>query len=96
MDTLLGGVVGQVPAYLKLCMVDADPVAPRRRLSGRPGCETERDRLLHERPIVFAGRQLEVRVSAAPGDGSRQRRPQRLHDRRRRPAVGGDARRARS
>jgi len=67
MDTLLGGVVGQVPAYLKLCLVDADPLAPRRRLSGRPGCETERARLLHERPIVFAGRQLEVRVSAAPG-----------------------------
>ena len=66
MDTLLGGVAGQVPAYLKLCLVDVDPVAPRQRLSGRPGCETERDRLLHERPIVFAGRQLEVRVSAAP------------------------------
>ena len=67
MDTLLSGVAGQVPAYLKLCLVDADPIAPRRRLSGRPGCETERARLMHERPIVFAGRQLEVRVSATPG-----------------------------
>ena len=67
MDTLLGGVVGQVPAYLNLCLVDVDLVAPRRRLSGRPGCETERSSLLHERPVVFGGRQLEVRVSAAPG-----------------------------
>jgi PAS domain S-box-containing protein len=67
MDTLLNGIAGQVPAYLRLCLVDVDPLVPRRRLSGRPGCETERPRLYHERPIVFAGRQLEVRVSATPG-----------------------------
>ncbi len=67
MDTLLAGVVGQVPAYLKLCVVDADPLAARRRLSGRPGCETDSTGLMHERPVVFAGRQWEVRVSADPG-----------------------------
>ena len=67
MDTLLSGVAGQVPAYLKLCVVDADPLAPRRRLSGPRGCETETARVLHERPVVFAGRQWEVRVSATPG-----------------------------
>ncbi|HEV7575566.1 MAG TPA: CHASE domain-containing protein [Caldimonas sp.] len=66
MDTLLAGVVGQVPAYLRLCVVDADLLAPRRRLSGRPGCESESAGLVHERPVVFAGRQWEVRVSADP------------------------------
>ena len=50
-------------------------------------------RLLHERPIVFAGRQLGGARQRRAGNGPRQRRSQRLHDRRRRPAVGGDARR---
>ena len=67
MDTLLAGVVGQVPAYLQLCVVDADPLATRWRLSGSPGCETDSTGLMHERPVVFAGRQWEVRVSADPG-----------------------------
>ena len=75
MDTLLAGVVGQVPAYLRLCVVDADPLAPRRRLSGRPGCETESTGLVHERPVVFAARQWEVRVGAdrdgVPGSADR-------------------------
>ncbi len=75
MDTLLAGVVGQIPAYLKLCLVDADPLAPRRRLSGRPGCESDKTALRHERPVVFAGRQWEVRVGAdrqgVPGSADR-------------------------
>ena len=65
MDTLLGGVVGQVPAYLKLCLVDADPpratAAPRRAArAARPSAPA----CSHERPIVFAGRQLGSCASA--------------------------------
>ncbi|MEO5845281.1 MAG: CHASE domain-containing protein, partial [Caldimonas sp.] len=67
MDTLLSGIAGQIPAYLALCLVDADPPSPRRRLSGRPGCELQSAGLFHERPVVFAGRRWAVRVSADRG-----------------------------
>ena len=54
-----------MPAYLELCVVDADPlgaapapVGPRR--AARP----RRRGLLHERPLAFAGRQWDLRVGA--------------------------------
>ena len=37
-------LLGEVPAYLELCLVDADHLAPRRRLAGRAGCEAARRR----------------------------------------------------
>ena len=88
----------QVPAYLKLCVVDADPLAARRRLAGRAGCEAER-----AAPASTSARSSSPagsgssRVSAEPDDvpdGARPRAPGLIAARR--PAVGGDARRARS
>jgi len=64
MDTELASVAGKVPAYLKLCVVDTDALSGRRRLAGRVGCESERTGLGHEHPLVFAGRQWELRGSA--------------------------------
>ena len=65
-DAQLASVAGKVPAYLKLCVVDADPMAGRRRLAGRPGCESEHAGLGHEHRLVFAGRQWELHGSAEP------------------------------
>jgi PAS domain S-box-containing protein len=63
-DAQLANVAGKVPAYLKLCVVDTDALTGRRRLAGRVGCESERTGLGHEHPLVFAGRQWELRGSA--------------------------------
>ncbi|HEX4234228.1 MAG TPA: CHASE domain-containing protein [Caldimonas sp.] len=68
MDAQLAGVAGKVPAYLRLCVVDSDPLAGRRRLAGRAGCESERAGLGHEHPLVFAGRQWDLRGSADPDE----------------------------
>ena len=40
----------------------------RRRLAGAPGCETRTSDLLHVRPMAFAGRQWDLRISAARSD----------------------------
>jgi PAS domain S-box-containing protein len=64
MDTQLERIADKVPAYLDLCMVDADPLAKRRRLAGRPGCDASPLALAHERPFAYAGRQWDLRVSA--------------------------------
>ncbi|MEP7301036.1 MAG: CHASE domain-containing protein, partial [Caldimonas sp.] len=68
MDAQLASLVGKVPAYLDLCIVDADHLATRRRVAGRPGCDAAPLGLVHERPFAFAGRQWDVRVSAAQED----------------------------
>jgi PAS domain S-box-containing protein len=57
-----------VPGYLKLCVVDADPLSGQRRLAGRAGCESERAALGHEHPLLFAGRQWDLRGAADPDD----------------------------
>jgi len=64
MEPQFAAVVGKVPAYLRLCVVDGDPSASRKRLAGAAGCEGERAALSQERPLVFAGRQWELRASA--------------------------------
>jgi PAS domain S-box-containing protein len=65
MDSQLASVAGKVPAYLRLCVVDSDPLADHRRLAGRFGCETAHVGLGHEHPLVYAGRQWDLRGGAA-------------------------------
>ena len=68
MDSQLASVVGKVPAYLKLCVADADPLSSHQRIAGHLGCESENAALGHERPIVFAGRRWDLRVFADADD----------------------------
>ena len=68
MDSMLGAFRSSLPHYLRLCVIDTDPMAPRRRLAGETGCETASAELLHVRPLAFAGRQWDLRVSAARAD----------------------------
>ncbi|TVT58755.1 MAG: EAL domain-containing protein [Azoarcus sp. PHD] len=54
---------------IELCLIDADGSPDNRRLSGAAGCET--DAWLHKGvrralPILFAGRNWELRLSATP------------------------------
>jgi PAS domain S-box-containing protein len=65
MDAALAAFRSSLPHYLKVCMVDTDPTATRRRLAGPIGCETGSDDLLHVRPLAFAGRQWDLRIAAA-------------------------------
>jgi len=67
-DDTLRAVLEQAPRYLTVCIVDNDPLAQRRRLSGPEGCEAQRARLLHVRPLAFAGRQWDLRIYADPLD----------------------------
>ncbi len=66
-DDTLRSVLDQIPHYLTACIVDTDPLAARRRLSGPPGCETRNASLLHVRPLAFAGRQWDLRIFADVG-----------------------------
>ncbi|HJW10866.1 MAG TPA: CHASE domain-containing protein, partial [Albitalea sp.] len=64
MQATLHAVLDQVPHFLKVCLVDTDATAVRRRLSGPAGCETQPASLLHVRPLAFAGRQWDLRIYA--------------------------------
>ncbi|WP_280154545.1 CHASE domain-containing protein [Piscinibacter sp. XHJ-5] len=64
-DTLRA-VIDQVPHYLTVCVVDTDPLAARRRLSGPRDCESQNAGLLHVRPMAFGGRQWDLRIYADP------------------------------
>ncbi len=72
MERVLDAFQHQLPPYLKLCVVDTDPGTPRRRLAGDIGCEArtaeEQHAQLHVRPVTFAGRQWDLRVSALRDD----------------------------
>ena len=68
MDRQLENIAGKVPGYLDLCIIDADPRAAVRRLAGRAGCDVTASALLHDRALLFAGRQWDLRVSARPED----------------------------
>jgi hypothetical protein len=79
MEDSLRAVVDQVPHYLKVCVVDTDALAERRRLFGPPGCETEAAALLYvqaaalRRPPVGPahlrqpGRRCRAPAKAMPG-----------------------------
>ncbi|MEO8524375.1 MAG: CHASE domain-containing protein, partial [Caldimonas sp.] len=68
MDEQFASLAGKVPAYLDVCIVDATPTASRQRVAGRAGCDAAPLPLVHERPLAFAGRQWDLRVSANPQD----------------------------
>jgi PAS domain S-box-containing protein len=68
MDAAWAAFRSGLPHYLDVCIVDTDPVSVRRRLAGTPGCETRSSDLLHVRPMAFAGRQWDLRISAARSD----------------------------
>ncbi len=68
MDAALDSFRASLPHYLTVCVVDTDPIAPRRRLAGPAGCEAMSYDLTHVRPLAFAGRQWDLRVSAQRGD----------------------------
>ena len=64
MDAALATFRRSLPHYLDLCVVDTDPSSARRRLAGKPGCETQPSDMLHVRSMAFAGRQWDLRISA--------------------------------
>ena len=68
MDAAVAAFRNSLPHYLDLCIVDTDPAATHRRLAGSPGCETRASDLLHVRPMAFAGRQWDLRISSARSD----------------------------
>jgi PAS domain S-box-containing protein len=69
MDDLLNQVVAQVPSYLRLCLLDADPSATYRRLAGPAECESAVTPILVQAGnIDYAGRLWELRVSSKSGD----------------------------
>ncbi len=69
MDSQLAGLAGKVPDYLRLCVVEAEQGAPRRRLSGPPGCEGEASGpFARDHSLLFAGRQWDLHVSADPDE----------------------------
>ncbi|HJV60240.1 MAG TPA: CHASE domain-containing protein [Albitalea sp.] len=67
-DDMLRALLDQIPRYLSVCVVDTDPLAARRRLSGPKGCETQSASMLHVRPMPFAGRQWDLRIYADASD----------------------------
>ena len=68
MDAQLATLVGKVPAYLDLCVIDADHLTTRRKVAGRGNCDAAPTGLVHERPYAFAGRQWDLRAMARPED----------------------------
>jgi PAS domain S-box-containing protein len=67
---LLASMAGDLPHYLRLCLVDTDTTAAMRRLAGPDGCEAQdlRNGLSHTRALLYAGRRWELRATAMPDD----------------------------
>ncbi len=63
---LLATAAPQLPAHLRLCLIDLDP-DPDQRLAGEPGCETLSGMPMQHRTISFGGRQWDLRVYAPNG-----------------------------
>jgi len=71
-DLLISRLAAHWPQQLAACLVDLDPGAVFKRLSGRPGCEAIRrgdnaDLPLVKMPLEFGGRHWEVHVYDLPG-----------------------------
>lgn len=71
MDDSMASAVEQAHDIgIELCLIDLNAPATNRRLSGAEGCDTA-DWLQHPvrraLPLVFAGRQWELRLNATPG-----------------------------
>ncbi|MEW6707276.1 MAG: PAS domain S-box protein [Pseudomonadota bacterium] len=66
MEEAVRSVAATLPAYLQWCLLDNDPRGGRRRLAGAPGCEEDAGTgFVQRRRLDYAGRQWEVRLSAA-------------------------------
>jgi len=70
-ERLVEGLLGPDKRYLRLCLVDADTAAQRRRLAGPVGCDTEPQieqadaRTLSAAPVLeLGGRNIEMRITA--------------------------------
>ena len=68
LDALLDALRAQFPPYLGVCIVDTDPLSPRRRLAGPAGCENAAPGLLQVHALAFAGRQWDLRAYAKRAD----------------------------
>ena len=68
MDAQIASLAGKVPAYLKLCIVDGDLRIDGRPLAGAGRCDGEAGGFSHARPLLFAGRQWDLRASARADD----------------------------
>ncbi len=68
MDAALRAFQSSLPHYLHLCVVDTEPTTAHRRLAGEENCEAREADLLHVRPLAFAGRQWDLRVTAMSAD----------------------------
>ncbi len=66
-ERALAGLGVPDQTYLRWCLVDTDAQAPRPRLAGAPGCEKAAPAPLRaQRRLTLAGRELELRIGAAP------------------------------
>ncbi len=66
---LLAAISSDLPRYLRLCLVDADPQAAQRRLAGPPDCDRAgTPGLSHTSTIEYAGRRWELRTGALPSE----------------------------
>ncbi len=66
MEEAVRSVAATLPGYLQWCLVDTRPQGGRHRLAGAQGCDQQRPiGFVHVRPIDYAGRQWELRLTAA-------------------------------
>ncbi len=67
-DLVLRLVTQNTPDYLKLCLIDTDPVSPHRVLAGPADClAPPAGCAMRQRALSFAGRDWDIRVYALPG-----------------------------
>jgi len=66
---LLAKISSDLPRYLHMCLVDADPKAAQRRLAGPADCDRAAPPgLSHTSTIEYAGRRWELRTHALPNE----------------------------
>ncbi|WP_246312111.1 CHASE domain-containing protein [Pseudaquabacterium terrae] len=69
MDQSIAAAMREQPGTLRWCLIDADPAAPRVRLSGPSGCEAAAAApFSSSRDLAIGGRRWQLRLSAAAGD----------------------------
>ncbi|WP_284615638.1 CHASE domain-containing protein [Aquabacterium humicola] len=69
MEQSLAAAMRDQPGFLRWCLIDADPAAPRVRLAGAPGCESAAAAPYSvERMLSIGGRQWRLRLSAVAGE----------------------------
>jgi PAS domain S-box-containing protein len=74
-DDIFSSLTQQLPPGMSLCVADAAPNAPMRRLAGPAGCEMRTDAWVFSKSITYAERPWSLRVNQAihvPGAATRQ------------------------